>query len=455
MILQLTSLLVNPDIRILDNGSTDPLTVEYLQNVGYPVNYMGNIGPTIWYYIYEDMPSKFVVTDANLLLNENMPSTFLDDLSDISDYYGSYKVGLALRINDYPLMYQYSFHDTCGYDGVEQIWVSQTQYWTQQLENPDGYEVYLSPVDTTFFLFNKDHTNTQDVRVAGNYQLRVLSWYENIDDVYSSGQISRLHRYLAHIDDTPDIFYPIRCFELQYLVDNNIIAASRDIDSVGIFSHLVYLDLESTGADDFWQTVYPTNYNPVFELYDLYLDSAKDYIDIGSWLGDTVFYASRFSSRVIAVEPDSRLVERLYLLFQLSFLESDLILEDSALYSSTETGIDFCVQPNPEADGTVSHLFHPGDCVSPVSVPTISFSGLLSKHSISSVSFINVNINGDEENILQDVYDYSLTNSVPLYVTFYHSRWVDPDLTRFTFLTTGQRSTITAGVTSLLFNAPV
>jgi FkbM family methyltransferase len=452
MILQLTSILVDPDIRIIDNGSTDPLTIEFLVTTNYPVTYMGNVGPTIWYYIYDDMPDLFVVTDADLIFDPDMPNTFLDDLTTISNYYGSWKTGLALRIDDYPLMYTYNFETDCGYTGVYDIYTGQSQYWTNQYSDPNGYTVYGSPVDTTFFLFNKNNpTNPpqQDTRLAGEFQLRVLSWYVNIDDIYSDGGgISRLHRYLAHINDYPDTFYTIRCFELKYLDDNNIYPAVKDIDSVG-YAHLVQLDLDSTGNDDFWQNVYPTDYNQIFTYYDNYLNPNKVYIDVGSWLGDTVFYPSRNSKRVIAVEPDSRVADKLETNIALSQLETPFILERSALYSSTELSLPFCQQENPETDSTASHL--DSTCLSPTSVPGISFSDLLDKYSVGDVSMINVNINGDEENVLQDLYDYSSTNDVRLYVTFYYSVWLDSDLDRFTFLTTEEKTAISSGIVSILF----
>jgi len=485
MILQLTSILVDPDIRIIDNGSNDALTIKYLENTEYPVSYMGNIGPTIWYYIYDDMPDLFVVTDADLVFNDDMPSTFLEDLTTISNRYQSWRTGLALRINDGGVMYQYYFDaDYCGYPNVFQIWVSQAQYWTVQYEDPDGFEVYDSPVDTTFFLFNKNNPQNPpqpDARVAADYQLRVFSWYPDVDfyseggDIYSLGSVSRLHRYLAHINDYPDTFYAIRCFELKYLEDNNIVAVTKDVNSLGIWegdesftvndlehipaevlanqiTHLVQLDLESTGADDFWQNVYPTDYNPVFDLFDIYMDPTKDYIDIGSWVGDTVIYPARNSKRVISVEADSRHGDRLTNLFALNLLETPLILEQSALYSSTEEELSFCQQDNPETDSTSSHLVASVDCTGvSVNVPSISFSDLLDKYSVTTVSMINVNINGDEENVLQDVYDYSSGNTVPLYVTFYYSVWNDPDLDRFTFLTSDQKTAIQSGVTSILF----
>lgn len=461
MLLQLTSLLVDPNITIVDNGSTDQYTLNYLSTLSYPVKYLPKTTPVLWYYIYdpENVPDIFAVTDADLLFNEDMPNTFLDDLILINSQYGSWQTGMALRIDDPSVMYQYSFdQDYCGYPNVYEIWTSQSQFWNVQYVN-SNFDIYEAAIDSTFFIFNKNNNGNPSIRVGGIYQQRVISWYERFEDLSSVGGgslsgISRLHRYFAHVDDYPDVYYPIRCFELHYLAENNIIAVSKDISpdfsSVGQITHLVQLDLQSTGSDSFWETVYPTNYNPIFEHYNTYLNPSKDYIDIGSWLGDTIFYPSRNSKRVILVEPDSRVRQKLKNTIHLSFMETPFLVEESALYSSTSTSATFCQYPNPESESTLSHLS--SSCTgTEVSVSSISFSDLISKYSITDVSFINCNINGDEENVIEVLHTYSSTNSVPLYVTFYYSIWNNQDLNRFTFLTTEQKTLIQSGVVSILF----
>lgn len=447
MILQLTSILLSPNITILDNGSTEPNTLNYLSSTTTPVIYGGFQGADAWMTIYDRLPDVFVITNADVLFNEDMPATFLDDLLSLSTTYGGMKTGLALRIDDYPLMYPYSF-STYGYPGVYQIWVSQLQFWTNVIYDPT-YELYYAPVDNNFFLYNKNNGG-QDVRVANIYQMRVLSWYIDLASVYGGNDISRYHRYIAHLD--PSDYDPILYFEGQYRTDNNIVAVSRTTASSQTISHLVQLD--GSAGDTFWQTTYPSNYNPIFALYDTYLNPAKDYIDIGSWLGDTVFYPSRNSKRVICVEPDPRVLVSLSYLIRMTFLDTPILLEQSAIYSSTTTSTIYLSLGADEYDGTLSRIDSAGPQLGDAQITTLTFGDLIAKYNVTSVSFINLNINGDEEAVLQDVYTYSNTNSVPLYVTFYYSNWLNPDLTRFAFLTTDQQTAIQAGVTSILFNAP-
>ena len=65
---------------------------------------------------------------------------------------------------------------------------------------------------------------------------------------------------------------------------------------------------------------------------------------------------------------------------------------------------------------------------------------------------INVNLNGQEENILHDLYEFHKTANVPLYITFNLNNWNDKNLERFDFLTEEQKNTIVSKLNvSLLF----
>lgn len=442
MIHQLENLLVSPDIRIFNNHSTEQNTLNYLLTLSYPVINGTSEPPTgdSWVqYMYDLMPNVFAVTGPSVLFNSDMPNTFLEYFIEISNRFQSKKVGPALRINDQGAMYQYRFKDY-GYEGVETIYEGQLQFWTNQI-CVSGCELYLSPIDNTFAVYNKNYFGP-DIRVAGDYTCRILTWYQNISDVLSplTLKISRYHRYIAITD--PDTYQPIKYFELQYLSDQNIhVVSKRNYD------FLIQFDTADNSSPDdlFWINDYPTNWKEdFFNILDTYLDSTKQYLDIGSWIGDTAIYASRRSAMVVAVEPDQRILSKLKQTFENNYLETNIYLFEEAIYETTGEIVYYTLGEN----GRI----YRNDVGNTSVVNTISFEAIISKYNLNNLSLINLNINGSEEYVLQQIYDFSMLNRIPLYVTFYHFTWENSDITRFAFLTEQQQIDIVSGVVSILFN---
>lgn len=55
---------------------------------------------------------------------------------------------------------------------------------------------------------------------------------------------------------------------------------------------------------NFWKEKYSSWENETFNFLDKFLSKEKDYLDVGSWVGPTVIYASYFCKNAIAIEPD-------------------------------------------------------------------------------------------------------------------------------------------------------
>jgi len=438
---QLVQLLESPDIRIFNNNSDEQNTLDYLSTTPYPViNSTSVPGPDTWIdYLYDSLPDVFAMVSPCVLFNPLMPNTFIDDLINIGNKYQSKKTGLALRIDDQAIMYQYSFEDY-GYNATYQIYQSQLQYWSNPI--PDcTYELFLSPLDSTFFVYNKNNCGA-DIRVAGNYTCRFLCWYVNIPDVIadpgSKGAISRYHRYLANA--SVNTYQAIKYFEFQYLTDQNIVAVTKRSSDF-----LVQL---GSSNDDFWQNTYPSNWiEDTFDVLDRYLNINKQYLDIGGWIGDTAVYASRNSMSVVTVEPDQRVTKDLEQHISNNLLNAPVYVEKSAVGAVGDKVLYYTLGDKEEIKR--AYVSNVDDSVA---VDVISFNEIIDKYKLTNLSIINVNINGSEEYMLQDAYDYSTANKVPLYVTFYYSTWEDREIGRFRFLTEEQQRSITSGVVSILFN---
>jgi hypothetical protein len=178
---------INPaylnDVMVMDNYSKDKETVEYLKTVGVKVHYnTKNDGPWVTNYnnnhIYNMMPDKFVLTDPDLGFNANLPSNFIDIMSELSDKHNAAKIGFALDISDAD-----KFLQTSNYFHNKSIFDYEIGHWKKKVSDSE-YELYDAIVDTTFALVNKrnnpQHNNFtgRHIRIAGNFTAKHLPWYK-------------------------------------------------------------------------------------------------------------------------------------------------------------------------------------------------------------------------------------------------------------------------------------
>jgi len=196
------------NIIICDNASTFPPMIDLLENLSntyHVVRWKENHGPR--YYtenkdICSRMPKYFIVTDPDLLLNENMPAIAIDKMKRIVDMYGVSKVGLAIDIHS--LEERERFFDA----GQVDLW--ERNYWTRKIEKfQERDELYVAPIDTTFSLYNRDQflseidhvpgnmtCNTSAIRIAGRFTCKHMGWWKELpleEDEYKFYKDSATH----------------------------------------------------------------------------------------------------------------------------------------------------------------------------------------------------------------------------------------------------------------------
>jgi len=195
------------NIVIMDNCSSDPKTIEYLNAVDVKViRNSTNDGPWINdlknVRVYNSLPEKFILTDPDLELNPLLPRNFIDILVELSNKYQCAKVGFALDISNFDEMYQFEYH--VG----KTIYEWEKQFWENKIDDNE-YELYRASIDTTFCLVNK-RFRMGEIRVAGNFTAKHLPWYKNnkiltLSEVYNqvlnTTRISGISRVLLpHFD---------------------------------------------------------------------------------------------------------------------------------------------------------------------------------------------------------------------------------------------------------------
>ena len=163
------------NIQILNNQSTCLDTINFLNNVDVKVihNNANNI-PRITNesnsHIYHTLPDKFILTDPDLKLNENIPINFIEILAKLSDKYQVGKVGFALDISDHEKMYKLIYYNNVDIYNWEKV------FWEKKINDCD-YDLYYAPLDTTFCLVNKNFIYADHIRIAGDFTAKHLPWY--------------------------------------------------------------------------------------------------------------------------------------------------------------------------------------------------------------------------------------------------------------------------------------
>ena len=170
--------------------------------------------------------------------------------------------------------------------------------------------------------------------------------------------------------------------------------------------------------------------NDTFAAFDSVKDSNKTAIDIGSWIGPTSIWLSKHFKKVIALEPDILAIQALKANLESSNCNNVEIIE-RPIYSQSNVKLFFGSNNNIPA--------HLGDSTSQLKteilniddsvVLTITLSDILENN--KDVSFIKVDIEGGEENIIPELFETCSKCNYKLFISFHYSWWKDPNINRF------------------------
>lgn len=162
------------NIYIIDNNSTYPPLLEYYENISKTIkilNQKDNIGHLVFWkkpeIFYKHSLGYYVITDSDIIPNDNLPKNFMKTLVNTLKKYPSYtKAGFSLRINDIP----------DGYPNKNKVIEWEKQFWNLNDENEN-----LGMIDTTFALYRPkyliDKNFYSGIRLAGNFIARHGGWY--------------------------------------------------------------------------------------------------------------------------------------------------------------------------------------------------------------------------------------------------------------------------------------
>ena len=397
------------NIIILNNASTCEDTIEYLRGLTSVsiINNIGNFGPWIAAdnnsHIYNVLPNKFVLTDPDLKLNENIPSNFVDILATLSDKYKTTKIGLALDITEHDKFYQ-----TAEYMANLSIYDWEKRFWIDRIEDAD-YVLYKADIDTTFCLINKDNVAAAaaatsasanaanaylQIRVAGNFTAKHIPWYID-NEVYNIYDNYSACINTTHISTIARIVKPF--------VEDNYLR---------IYKNGELFLIKNSDVSPFWRDVYGGWDNEMFEVFDKYLSKDKVFIDIGDWITPTSLYATRKSKYVYGIEySDSEAADT-------SFTS---IMKDNCANNYKRTAV---------ANNT--------------NIETLIKDAIAALVAASTISLIRLDIDGKEEDMLSDLYNIHIKYGATLFIKFNYSKWKDKNIDRFQFLSQKAKDIIKA-----------
>jgi len=437
---QITQRTSMVDILIMDNASTCPDTIAFLktfqeQEEGKVIFNKQNMGP--WLRednnkeVYNQLPEKFFMTDPDLEWNPNLPSDFIEILSNLSETYQSEKIGFALDISDFHEMFQ------ALYCNNKNIYEHEQNFWVNKIPH-EKYELYKAPIDTTFCLVNKKYKDNH-IRIAGNFTAKHLPWYVK-NKVYNHYQNYILNLKTTHISTISKIVVPF--------IQNNFLILPKKKE--------VFL-IKKTQQDkniNFWRNHFSSWENETFDIFDTYLRKDKIFIDIGGWIGTTAMYGSRKSQHVYCVEADLFAFQDLTRNMK-NNCEANYTLINKAIYHQDKLKIKFGKNQfleNATMNDSTSQINE--NASDAILVDSITFSSIITEYKIppSNISLVKVDIEGGEETILNELHEFHTKYHIPLYVSFHYSWWKDKNLYRFSFLTENQiQSIYTNPFISLLF----
>lgn len=167
------------NIHIIDNASTYPPLVAYLETCAHHVHRMDrNYGHLVLWdsgkFDHIIKTHNFVLSDCDILPDQDCPPDVVEKLAGILARYPNFtKVGLSLRIDDLPDHYSLK----------RKVLEWEAPFWEHPLEEGTLFE---AAVDTTFAYYRpgiapKDKRWWRSIRTAAPMTARHLPWYANTD----------------------------------------------------------------------------------------------------------------------------------------------------------------------------------------------------------------------------------------------------------------------------------
>jgi FkbM family methyltransferase len=172
-----------------------------------------------------------------------------------------------------------------------------------------------------------------------------------------------------------------------------------------------------------------------FEIFDNVKNLNKNAIDTGAWIGATSIWLSKNFKNVLSIDGD--LVAHQALVENLKSSKCENVITLNRPVYSSESDIVFGVNQfneNFQKEGlgsSTSQIKNKSLFSSDKEVKGITIDKINEMFPLKDVSFIKVDIEGGEENILNSLFENAKKYDIELLISFHYEWWNDKNINRF------------------------
>lgn len=175
-----------------------------------------------------------------------------------------------------------------------------------------------------------------------------------------------------------------------------------------------------------------------FEVFQKVKDENAIAIDLGAWIGTTAIWLSKNFAHVVAVDGDYVSLDYLIKNLQASECYNVSICKKPVAHTSDTVifGSHFT-----ELNESVSYIKTVSDKTHDYKIQSITLDQLLHDFIYTiptlkdkKIAFIKCDIEGGEEDIMEDLLKFAYHNKVKVFLSFHHDWWQKKKITDFTYL---------------------
>jgi FkbM family methyltransferase len=212
----------------------------------------------------------------------------------------------------------------------------------------------------------------------------------------------------------------------SYILNNN----SRCFDAYSCIKHGVkYIFADCGSNPELFINNFPSWKQETFDVFESVKNKNKIALDIGGSIGTTCIWLCHNFKHVIVIEPDKSSTKSLRLNCEASHCNNYTLINNPL--SNKKSKFFFGINKNKKSSlfDYTSKINREKSNESDYEIDTIIFTQIIKGK--TDIGFIKIDIAGDEENIIEDVFNFYIKNKIPLYMSFHLDLWIDKNIKRF------------------------